>query len=48
MMKEFKMTTPEQTYQQLILDGIQICIRSHKSILGYFLPLPAKDANPYL
>jgi len=27
---------------------IQICIRSHKSILGYFLPLPAKDANPYL
>lgn len=27
---------------------IQICLRSHKSILGYFLPLPAKDANPYL
>jgi len=24
---------------------IQICLLSHKSILGYFLPLPAKDAK---
>lgn len=27
---------------------IQICVRSSKSILGYFLPLPVKTVNPYI
>ena len=31
-----------------VRNHIQICIRKHELIKGYFLPTPIKDFNPFL